>query len=112
MIKQFRGIIPAMLTVFDEEGLLDWAGNQRLIDFLISNGVHGIFALGTSGEFSNLNLEERKQFAEFIVKYINKRVPVLIGTGSTNTRKPANFLGTPKKLARMRLQLLFLITYP
>ncbi|WP_434512103.1 dihydrodipicolinate synthase family protein [Desulfitobacterium sp. AusDCA] len=91
MIKQFRGIIPAMLTVFDEKGLLDWAGNQRLIDFLISNGVHGIFALGTSGEFSNLNLEERKQFAEFIVKYINKRVPVLIGTGSTNTREACEF---------------------
>lgn len=82
---KFKGVIPAVITVFNEDGSLDWEGNKRLLDHLIGAGVHGLFILGSSGEFMHMNTSERKQFAEFVVEYVNKRVPVIVGTGSSNT---------------------------
>lgn len=60
---------------------------KLLIDFLINEGVNGLFFLGTGGEFSQMSVEERKEVAEFVVGYVNNRVPVLIGTGSPSTRE-------------------------
>jgi 4-hydroxy-tetrahydrodipicolinate synthase len=82
---RFQGIIPPMLTAFNADGSIDWEANKVLIDYLIKNGVHGIFVNGSAGEFSRLNIQERLQFAEFAAKHINGRVPLLIGTGSCNT---------------------------
>ncbi|ABB14175.1 4-hydroxy-tetrahydrodipicolinate synthase [Carboxydothermus hydrogenoformans] len=87
ILNKFRGVIPPMLTIFKEDGTFDWEGNKALIDFLINGGVHGIFVLGSSGEFSHLNAEERKEFAKFVVDYVAGRVPVLVGTGSSNTKE-------------------------
>lgn len=87
MEAKFRGVIPPMLTIFKEDGSFDWDGNKALIDYLINGGVHGIFILGSSGEFCHLDTEERKKFAEFVVKYVAGRVPVIVGTGSTNTKE-------------------------
>lgn len=86
-VAKFKGIIPPMLTMFKEDGSFDWEGNQALIDYVIAGGVHGIFILGSSGEFTHLSLDERKEFAEFAVKYVGRRVPVLIGTAGCNTRE-------------------------
>ncbi|MBO8137316.1 MAG: dihydrodipicolinate synthase family protein [Desulfotomaculum sp.] len=84
---KFKGIIPPMVTIFNEDGSIDWEGNKALIDYLIDGGVNGIFVLGSSGEFAHLSTSERKEFAEFAVNYINGRVPVLVGTGHSNTRE-------------------------
>ena len=83
----FHGVIPPISTVFNEDYRLDQVGMGRLIDYLIENGVNGLFFLGTGGEFSQLLLQERKEIAEFAVEYVNHRVPVLIGTGSTSTHE-------------------------
>ncbi|RYD04775.1 hypothetical protein N752_12685 [Desulforamulus aquiferis] len=83
----FRGIIPPMVTIFNNDGSFDWEGNKAVIDYLIKGGVHGIFVLGSSGEFAHMSSDERKEFAEFAVDYIKGRVPVLIGTGHSNTRE-------------------------
>lgn len=84
---KFKGIIPPMVTIFNEDGSLDWEGNKVVIDYLIKGGVHGIFVLGSAGEFTHLSISERKEYAEFAVNYINGRVPVLVGTGHSNTRE-------------------------
>jgi len=84
---KFHGIIPPMPTIFKEDGSFDWEGNKTLIDFFIKKGVHGIFVLGSLGEFAHLSFNERKEFAKFAVEYVNKRVPILIGTGSTNSEE-------------------------
>lgn len=84
---RFHGVIPPMLTAFKEDGTFDWEGNKKLIDFLIGSRVHGIFILGSTGEFSRLDAQERKSFSEFAAEYINGRVPLLVGTGSCNTRE-------------------------
>lgn len=85
--KQFSGIIPPVSTLFTDDGILDKVRMGGVIDFLIRSGVDGLFFLGTGGEFSQMSTEERKQVAEFSVNYVDKRVPTLIGTGSTNTRE-------------------------
>ncbi|MGG1289804.1 dihydrodipicolinate synthase family protein [Bacillus smithii] len=87
MTAVFRGIIPPVCTILDEAGNLDRKGMGRLIDFLIETGVNGLLFLGSSGEFSQMSVQERKEVAAFATDYVHQRVPVIIGTGSTNTRE-------------------------
>lgn len=87
MSLQFKGIIPPVITPFDSKGYFDATSMKKLIDFLINSGVDGLFFLGSSGEFAQLSTSERKEIAEFVINYVNKRKPVLIGTGSTNTKE-------------------------
>ncbi|MCM3029343.1 MULTISPECIES: dihydrodipicolinate synthase family protein [unclassified Niallia] len=86
-MNKFKGIIPPVSTIFDEEGKLSEVEMAQLIDRLIEAGVDGLLFLGTGGEFSQMSREERLQTAEFAVRHVKRRVPVLIGTGSTNTRE-------------------------
>lgn len=79
----FGGILSPIITVLDEQGRLDFNGNALHINRLIANGINGILFLGSIGEFFALSLEEKKEFIRFAVKTVDKRVPVLIGTGGT-----------------------------
>lgn len=85
--QKFQGIIPPVPTIINETGELDQKGMGSLIDYLIDSGVHGLFFLGSGGEFSQMSVEERKNTAEFATGYVNRRVPVFIGTGSSSTRE-------------------------
>jgi len=85
--QQFSGIIPPVSTIFSADGALDKAGTAALIDSMIDAGVNGLFFLGSGGEFSQLNTDERKAIAEFAIAHVDRRVPVLIGTGGTNARE-------------------------
>jgi 4-hydroxy-tetrahydrodipicolinate synthase len=76
------GIIVPIPTLFDERGRVDPEANARHIDWLIAQGVHGIFALGTTGEFTSLSPEERRGFASLAVRAARGRIPVLIGCSS------------------------------
>lgn len=84
-MSRFAGIIPPMVTLFDERGRIDEDANARHIEFLLRGGVHGLFALGSTGEAMHLTLDERRRFAVFAVGQVNRRVPVLIGCASTST---------------------------
>ncbi len=84
---QFKGVIPPVSTLFKQDGSIDQKSMETLIDSLIEAEVNGLFFLGTNGEFSQMSTEERKHLSEFVVRYVNHRVPVLIGTGGTNTRE-------------------------
>ena len=83
----FTGIIPPVSTIFTADGQLDKPGTAALIDDLIAAGVDGLFFLGSGGEFSQLSAEERKIIARFAIDHVDRRVPVLIGTGGTNARE-------------------------
>ena len=85
--KKIQGIIPPVSIIFNDQGKLDKKGMATVIDFLIDSGVHGLFFLGSGGEFSQMSVEERMEVASFTTEYVNGRVPVLIGTGSTSTRE-------------------------
>ncbi|WP_439488494.1 dihydrodipicolinate synthase family protein [Algoriphagus sp.] len=74
-----RGIIPPMVTPLNSEGSLDSTSLKKLIEHLIEGGVHGIFILGTTGEFSGLSYQTRKELISRTCQQIRGRVPVLVG---------------------------------
>ena len=88
MVAEFiRGIIPAMITPMTADEELDEQGMARLVDCLIERGVHGVFALGTAGEFWALTPEEKRRVYEWTVQYADGRVPVYLGTCANSTRE-------------------------
>ncbi|TSB48396.1 4-hydroxy-tetrahydrodipicolinate synthase [Alkalicoccobacillus porphyridii] len=82
---ELKGIYPALLTPMDEKENINEAVLKQLTNHLIKSGVHGLFALGTNGEFHALTTEEKVRVAEILVKEAAGRVPVMVGTGGNNT---------------------------
>ena len=85
----FGGLMPAMVTPFDERGELDLAATEAVIEHFIEAGVSGISPLGSTGEASHLTAEERKRFAEEVTRIVSGRVPVVVGVGFSGTRETA-----------------------
>ncbi len=82
----FEGLMPAMVTPFDERGELDLGATEAVIERFIEAGVSGISPLGSTGEAAHLNFDERKRFAEEVVRIVNGRVPLVVGVGTSGTR--------------------------
>lgn len=81
----FRGSCVALITPFTETGV-DFDKLKQLIEWHISEGTDAILVCGTTGEATTMTLEEKKQTIEFVIKTVNKRVHVMAGTGSNNTK--------------------------
>lgn len=88
-VARFSGIIPPLVTLFDDRGRIDDAASEQHIEFLLTGGVHGILALGSTGEAMHLSVEERRTFARLVIRQVNGRVPVLVGCLSTSTDEAA-----------------------
>lgn len=78
-----KGIIPPIVTPLLSNNEIDGEGLKKLIEHLISGGVHGIFLLGTTGEATNLSYKLRKDFIKQACDLINKRIPVMVGITDT-----------------------------
>jgi 4-hydroxy-tetrahydrodipicolinate synthase len=83
----FSGLMPAMVTPFDERGEVDLGAAEAVVERFIEAGVDGISPLGSTGEFSHLTADERKRFANEVVRIVGGRVPVVVGVGSSGTRE-------------------------
>ncbi|MGG3561764.1 4-hydroxy-tetrahydrodipicolinate synthase [Neobacillus rhizosphaerae] len=81
----FGRVSTAMVTPFDKKGHIDFAKTTQLINFLIENGTDSLVIAGTTGESPTLTKEEKLALFSHVVKVVNKRVPVIAGTGSNNT---------------------------
>ena len=81
----FSGLMPAMVTPFDERGEVDLEAAEAVVERFVAAGVSGISPLGSTGEFSHLLFEERKRFAQEIVGIVGGRVPLVVGVGATGT---------------------------
>lgn len=82
----FKGSGVAIVTPFDEAGV-NYEEFEKLINWQIEMGTDAVIVCGTTGEASTMSDEERKQAISFTIKTVNKRVPVIAGTGSNNTEK-------------------------
>ncbi|WP_432182387.1 dihydrodipicolinate synthase family protein [Streptomyces sp. NBC_00063] len=83
---QFTGILAAAVTPLTADGsAVDAAGIKRQADHIISGGIHGLVPGGSTGEFTTLTLDERKQATELYVEAAAGRVPVIAGTGALGT---------------------------
>jgi 2-dehydro-3-deoxy-D-pentonate aldolase len=83
----FSGLMPAMVTPFDERGEIDLTATEAVVERFIEAGVDGISPLGSTGEASHLTGDERKRFAEEVTRIGAGRVPLLIGVGAVGTRE-------------------------
>lgn len=102
----FEGAGVALITPFTENGV-DYDKLGQLIDWQIENSIDAIIICGTSGEAATMTDEERKKTIEFAVKRVNKRVPVIAGTGSNNT---AYAIGLSKYAEEVGVDGLLLVT--
>lgn len=82
----FSGSIVAIVTPF-KNGKLDENKLKELIEFQLKNGSSGIVPCGTTGESATLNFQEHERVIEVTIKQVNKRVPVIAGTGSNSTEE-------------------------
>jgi 4-hydroxy-tetrahydrodipicolinate synthase len=80
----FTGSMVALVTPF-RDSKVDWPSLESLIEFHLDNGTHGIVPCGTTGESATLTHEEHDAVVKTVVKIVNKRVPVIAGTGSNST---------------------------
>ncbi|KWE60666.1 dihydrodipicolinate synthase family protein [Burkholderia sp. MSMB2157WGS] len=72
-----EGIVPVMLTPFDDAGSIDYAGLERLIEWYLAHGSDALFAVAQSSEMQFLSLAERAELARFVVERVAGRVPVV-----------------------------------
>src|SRR5262245_33761956 len=80
----FRGIVPPMVTPLRDRDTLDTAGLERLIEHILSGGVHGLVILGTSGEAPSLSYKLRRDLIDRTCRQVNGRVPIMVGITDTS----------------------------
>ena len=85
-----RGIIPPLVTPLLDRDTLDIAGLERLIEHILSGGVHGLFILGTTGEAPSLSYRLRYELIERTCSLVKGRVPVLVGITDTSFTESVN----------------------
>ncbi len=87
MSLEIKGIIPAMVTPMDQQGKINERALRKLTNYLVEGGVHGLFPVGSQGEFYALTPEEKKRVIEIVVDETRGRVPVYAGTGAITTQE-------------------------
>jgi len=97
-MANFGRIATAMVTPFDAKGNIDFHKTTRLIEYLINNGTDALVVSGTTGESPTLSKEEKIALFEHTVKVVDKRVPVIAGTGSYNTRESVELTKKAEKI--------------
>jgi len=84
---KLAGIIPPVVTPLTANDELDLPGLRKHIDFLLGHGVHGIFVLGTTGEFYALDEREKQAVTAEAISHCRGRTNVFVGTGAETTRE-------------------------
>lgn len=81
----FGRVSTAMVTPFDNKGNIDFPKTTILVNYLINNGTDSFVLSGTTGESATLSSEEKIALLRHVKKVVEKRVPIIMGTGSNNT---------------------------
>jgi dihydrodipicolinate synthase/N-acetylneuraminate lyase len=97
-LKEIKGIVMPIMTPFTEDGELDEPMGRALTDFLIGAGVHALFLLGSFGQGPVLRMDQRKTFAEVLIKHVRGRVPMIVHVGTADSYSTAE-LGLHAKAA-------------
>ncbi|KRW94842.1 4-hydroxy-tetrahydrodipicolinate synthase [Paracoccus sp. MKU1] len=83
----FRGSMPALVTPFTPDGELDLPALEKLVEWHVEQGSHGLVPVGTTGESPTLSHEEHRKVIEEVVRMAAGRVPVIAGAGSNATHE-------------------------
>ncbi|ELZ20441.1 dihydrodipicolinate synthase family protein [Natrinema limicola] len=80
-----HGVVPPTVTAFDADESVDYEGTAAHARFVVDRGAHGVFPLGTNGEFPLLSGPERDRVVEAVVDEVGDEVPVIVGVGAPST---------------------------
>ncbi len=94
----FKGSFVALVTPFTKDGKVDEKKFKELIEFHIENGTDGLVPCGCTGEAATLHYEEQKRLIQLAVEIVNKRIPVVPGTGSNSTEEALDLTRYAKKV--------------
>ena len=81
----FKGSITALITPFTANGEIDWPAFDKFVEWQVEQGSDGVVPCGTTGESPTITHAEHKKIVKRCVEIVNKRVPVIAGTGSNST---------------------------
>lgn len=84
--RKLEGIAPPTVTVFDSEGEIDKEKNERFLQHLIDEGVHGLFVSGSTSEAPLMSIKQREEIIDIGVEVAKGKVPLYAGTGHNSTR--------------------------
>lgn len=82
-----RGVVTPLITPVDAEERVDEAGLRNQIEYVLRGGVHGVFVVGSTGEFYGIDFDEKKRATEITVDQVKGRVPVYVGASAITTRE-------------------------
>lgn len=85
MLKLLEGVYPIANTPFHDDGSVDFASQEKLIDHLLAEGAHGLGLFGNASEGYTLSSEERIALMKLIAKRVDGRVPLVASSGHTGT---------------------------
>ena len=94
----FSGSMVAIVTPFDSQGKFAEEAYRQLIEFQIENGTDVIVPCGTTGESATLDFEEHEYVIKVCIEQVNKRVPVIAGTGANSTSEAIHLSKNAKAL--------------
>lgn len=87
MAKEFKGIFPYLVSPVNGDGSIREEPLRRLVDHLIDCGVHGLTALGSTGEFFYLNWKQKKEVVRIVMEQTAYRVPVIAGVAASSIKE-------------------------
>ena len=87
----FKGTGTAIITPFNDDLSVDYSALSRFVRYQLESGINSLVVLGTTGEASTINNYEREKILSDVVEQVNNKVPVIVGTGSNNTQKVAEY---------------------
>lgn len=96
--SRFRGMIPPVVTPFTSDGEIDHAALAGVVEHLVDGGVHGIFALGSTGEVAYLDDVQRAAVVRTVVTTVAGRVPVLVGAIETTANRAVHAVRRAEEL--------------
>ena len=97
-MAEFRGAFTALITPMKDSGEVDYEGFRRIVEFQIGEGIDGILPLGTTGETPTLDEDEEERLIGIAIETVKGRIPVLIGTGSNDTRHMVMYTERAKRM--------------
>lgn len=95
---QLKGIIPALVTPFNEKGDIDFKTLEKLLEFQLARGVHGFVPLGSTGEYYAMSDAERRDVLRCVKEVVGDRALLIAGTNSGSTRDVIAHTEAAKKL--------------
>lgn len=87
MVLKPKGIIPPIITPLDKDENVDKKAIFKVVNYLIKGGVHGLFPLGSTGEWYGLSFDQKREVIEAVMEANNKRVLIYAGTGAITTKE-------------------------